>query len=339
MLMDVFNNRLFAAVEMTAMMEEINYVPDLLGSFGERLFNTKRVRTRQVAIAKRQNHFTLIPTSPIGAPPVQLELAPGDIRDFRTRRLAKSSTLYAEEMNGVLNAPDSLILKTVQQELAERGAQLRTDQEITEEHMRFGAVFGKVLDADGVTVLDDWFANWGVAEPTPFNFHLNVATTNVRAAIKQVLRTIRVNSKGAYIRGQTEIHALCGPTFFDQLTGHANVEKWWLNWQASADMRGETADDFDFGGVIFHDFRGSDDGTTMTVADDEAQFFPIGARDTFQRVMGPGEFEPFIQEPGRDIYSLTIPDRDRGAFTKLENYVYPLYVCTRPAMLQKAVAS
>jgi hypothetical protein len=338
MMIDIFNNNLFRAVEMTAAMENIPYLPELLGGFGETLFPTKRSRTRQVAISKKDGVMTLIPTSAIGAPPVELELTGGDVRDFRTRRLAKGSTLYAEMMNGVLNAPDSVILKTVQQELADRGAQIRTDFELTQEHMRFGAVFGKVVDADGTTVLDDWFANWGVSEPTPVNFHLDVGTTNIRVLCRQIVRNMKIAGKGGWVNGRTEVHALTGTTFFEQLTTHANVEKYWLNWQAAADLRGEMPDTFEFGGIIWHDFRGTDDNTTIHLADNKAQFFPVGSRDGFARCFGPAEFEPYIQEPGRDIYGITKPD-PYGFFTREELYSYPLYVCQRPAMLASAVSS
>jgi hypothetical protein len=330
-------NRQFSAVEVTAAMEQLEYIPEMLGAMGERLFPTVRSRFRTIAVYRRFGRLSLIPVSPIGAPPVELELPGADIRDFRTRRLAKGSTLTAEELQGVLDAPEAIAVRTVQQELALRGAQLRQDQELTHEHMRMGALFGKVLDADGVTVLDDWFANWGVAEPTPVNFALTTATTNVRAKCKQVRDLMRLSSKGGWVNGRTQVHALTGSSFFDLLVTHPNVEKLWLNWQAARDLAQEIPEQFEFGGIVWHDFRGTDDGTTISIADDEAHFFPVGARDFAQRVLGPAEFFPFINTPGRDLYALTIPDRDRDAWVRLEEYSYPLYVCLRPEMIQKGV--
>lgn len=339
MLIDVFNDRLLRAVEVTAMLETMPTMPQMLGNYGEALFPTRRIRTRLLAIGKKDGVMSLIPTSPIGAPPVELELYGRDVRPFSTRRVAKGSTLYAEELTGVINAPDDVILRTVQQELAERGQAIKQDFELTHEHMRFGAVQGKVIEADGTTVLDDWFANWGVAEPTAFNFHLNVTTTNIRLICDQVIEATRIAGRGAWVEGQTRVVGLCGSSFFTQLVTHPMVERLYMNWAAAADLAGRIDDDFPFGGILWRRFRGTDDGTTIAIATDEVKFFPLGARDAFQRAMSPAEFMPFIGEPGRDIYGITFPDRDRGAWTRIEDYCYPLYVCLRPAMLQKGVAS
>lgn len=338
-LMDIFNNKPFRAVELTVAMEDVLFRPGTLGALGERLFPTRRVRTRDVAVFRKGGRLQLIPVSPIGAPPVELEGVTGNIRNFRTRRLAEGSTLYAEELTGILLEPEFQQTTSMQAEMAKRGRDIREDLDITEEHMRMGAINGKVVDADGVTVLDDWFANWGVAEPTPVNFALNVTTTNVRVKARQVRQAMRRSSGGGWVEGQTEIHAYAGSEFYEQLVTHPNVEKFYLNYEAARDMLGPIPDAFVFGGIVWHDFRGTDDDATISIPDDEVRFFPIGARDAFQRVMGPAEFEPWINQPGRDVFAITIPDLQRGAWQRLELYNYPLYVCLRPEMLQRAVAS
>lgn len=333
MLMDIFNNAAFRAVEVTAAFEQVQYVPGLLGAYGEALFPTRRSRTRDIAVYRRDGRFALIPVSPIGAPPVELETAGANMRLFRTKRIAKGTTVFAEELQGVLLAPEGEQLATVQGEIAERAIEIRRDIELTHEHMRFGALFGKVMDADGVTVIDDWYANWGVAEMAPIDLALDVATTNIRLAAKNIIDTMMERSKGGWVRGRTQVHALCGSTFYDLLITHPNVEKFYMNWAAAADLRGRIEDEFEFGGIIWHNFRGSDDGTTMTINPNTCRFFPVGGSNIFQRVLGPAEFIEFINQPGREIVGRIIPDRDRNASIREEMYSYPLYVCLRPDML------
>lgn len=53
-------------------------------------------------------------------------------------------------------------------------------------------------------------------------------------------------------------------------------------------------------------------------------------------VQSPAEFIDFVNTPGREVYALTIPDRDRNAWVRVELYAYPLFVCTRPEVLQRA---
>lgn len=338
MLIDIFNHRAFNAVEVTNVMNATPVRPEFLGNFGDRLFRTIRSRFRMVAVIKRENGMALIPVSPIGAPPVELEGGKADARPFFTRRLAKGSTVYAEELQGVLQLPDFQQLQNVQAEIAARAVTIREDIETTHEHMRLGAIFGKVVDADGVRVLDDWFANWGVTPPTPFNFALTVATTNLRGICQDVTDAMYEAAPTSWVQNVTQVHALVGKDFFRLLTTHPMVERTYLNYQAAAELRGAIADDFEFGGISWHRYRGTPGGE-FNVADNEARFFPIGARDAFQRALGPAEFEPFINTPGLDVYGLTIPDRDRGAWTRTEGYSYPLYMCLRPEMLQVGVSS
>jgi hypothetical protein len=335
---DIFNNAPFRAIEITGAIQLIDYQPTLLGVMGENLFQTKRSRFRDIAIQKSERMMRLVPVSPIGAPPVQLERAGAEVRSFRTRRLAKATTVYAEEMTGVLHLPLFDATKTMQQEVAERSGLIRDDIELTEEHMRLGAVQGKVIDADGVTVLDDWFANWGIPEPDVVNFHFDVETTNIRMICDALTDSIWRSSRGAWVDGVSQVHSLCGSDFFTKLVSHPTVEKTYLNYAAAADLRGAVPDDFNFGGISFHRYRGSSNGL-FAIPDNEARFFPTGAGDTFQRVMGPAEFDPWINQAGQDIYALTILDTKRGAFAEVEQYNYPLYVCTRPEMLRKGVAS
>jgi len=338
MLQDLFTSTSFRAIELTAAFERIDYVPDLLGQFGEALFPTTRSRFRAVAVFRRDNSRSLVPVSPIGAPPVELEKGGGEFRLFSTKRLAKGSTIYAEELQGVLQLPRLQAVADLTAEVASRGVQIRQDLELTEEHMRFGALMGKVMDADGVTVLDDFYDHWDIAEPTAVNFALNVATTNVRDKCTQIIDAMQLAYKGGWVNGQTVVHALADPAFFALLISHPMVERAYLGWSGAMELNRRSPDEFEFGGIIWHKFRPSDDGA-IAIPAGTARFFPVGARNVFGRALGPAEFEPFINRPGQDIYAMTIPDRDRGAWQRVEGYKYPLYFCLRPEVLQRATAS
>jgi hypothetical protein len=323
----------FSAIQITAAYERVHYFPRILGAMGEGLAQTVRASTRQIAIGRSDGYMALIPTSPIGAPPVELELKPTEIRAFTIHRLAKGSTLVYESMTGLALKPEFQQVADVQAEIVNRGVRIRGDMENTHEHMRLGMVRGVVLDADGVTVLEDWFDLYDIPRPTPINFALNTATPNLRDKCRAVRNIMIRESKGGWIEGRTVAYALCGDDFYRKLITHAEVERTYMNWAAAQDLRAATLDEFSFGGIVFLDYRGSDDGS-MAVAADEARFFPVGGDNVFQRILGPAEFDPFINQPGQDIYALTIPDRDRGAWVRVEAYNYPLYVCMRPEMLQ-----
>jgi hypothetical protein len=83
------------------------------------------------------------------------------------------------------------------------------------------------------------------------------------------------------------------------------------------------------GGITWHNYRGTDDNSTVAIAPDEAKFFPVGARDVFKKAQAPAEFGPYVNSLGQDTYAMNIPDRDRQAWTGGELYSYPLYFCQR----------
>jgi hypothetical protein len=253
---------------------------------------------------------------------------------FILHRLGKGSTVQASSLRGIVLEPETMQLRTVAQELTDRGEQIKVDLEVTREHMRLGCIFGKVYDADGTTVLDDWFANWDITPPTPFDFALDVGTTNVRQKIEVARDAVIYNNEGGWVPG-AEVHALCGTNFYTLLTSHPNVEKFWLNTPNASQLTGGIPDTFQFGDVYWHKYRGTVDGTTLAVDPDQARLFPVGT-DAFQRAQGPAEFMPYLNEQGRDFYALTIPDDDRGMWIRIEIYSYPLYICRRPKMLQVA---
>jgi hypothetical protein len=92
---------------------------------------------------------------------------------------------------------------------------------------------------------------------------------------------------------------------------------------------------FRFGGISFIDYRGTDDNSTIAIAADKCKFFPVGQRRVPDGAE-PGRDIRLRQYPGPDVYAMTIPDRDRSAFVRIEPYTCALYICTRPEILQRA---
>ena len=67
------------------------------------------------------------------------------------------------------------------------------------------------------------------------------------------------------------------------------------------------------------------------------KFFADGP-GIFREAMAPGESAQWANQPGKPLYILPIPDRDRQMWWKMEAYAYPLFLCTRPATLQSGRA-
>jgi len=337
---DIFNDDAFGLVELTAALEEVEYLPQWLGQIG--IFESRAVRTETVAIEKRDQELTLIQTSPRGAPPVPQNQRKRDIRDFRTSRIFNADHLTAAEVQGIRAFGSETEFEQVQTEVLQRQIQLRNNQELTHEHMRLGAIQGIVLDADGTT-LYNWFNEWSISQPAEET--INFATLidgKFRAYCNNVIRTMQKAARGAWQPG-TQVWALAGDEFYDALVQAAEVRTTYLGWTAAADLRGQNGsgivmpwDVFNFGGIYWQNYRGTDDGSKVGVSSKQVKFFPRGSPGTFLRVNSPGETFDTVNQPGQEFYPMVIPDDKRNAYVDLELYSYPLYICTRPRMLLRA---
>lgn len=336
---DIFNSDAFSTFELTDALERVEYAPTLLGSLG--IFEARPVRTITVSVERRENKLALVQTSPRGAALPRRDTDKRDIRDFRTVRVAHGDTLRSDELQSIRAFGTTSELQQVQEEVMRRMIGVRRDVMLTLEHMRLGAIQGIVTDADGSTIIN-WFTQWGISQATEIDFDLDNATPAsgaVRKKCNQVVRQMVKAAEGGWVDGQTQVYALCGDNFWDDLTSHEEVIATYTGWSAAADLRNDHGNPygaFRYGGINWLNYRGTDDGTTVAINTNEAKFFPVGGNQVFQHAMSPGESFEWVNTPGREFYSLAIPDEKRNAYVDIEVYSYPLFLCTRPAMLQRA---
>lgn len=332
--MDIFNNPGFSAMSLSGMVDKLPYAPTLLDQLG--IFEPMPVRTRQIFVDRREGSLALIGTSADGAPPEDLAPEDRDLVPLRTTRLTKRFTLYAAELDGIRAFGSETELEAVQTEYARRAARLKADMSLTHEYHRLGALQGILLDADGSTVIRNYYNDFGVTQSTT-TLDLTSTSTKLRSRCNAIARGL-LRKAGA--TGYGTIHALIGDSAYDALTDHPEVRGTYLNWAAAADLRaGKVFDDFTFGGITWHNYRGTDDNSTVAVPTNGIRFFPVGVPGVFKKAMAPLESLDFVGSPGQDTYMMNIPDRDRNMWVKGEIYSYPLYFCQRPDLLLAATAT
>jgi len=333
--LDAFNSDLFSLTSLTGVVNKLDYVPGLLGSLG--IFEAEPVRTRTVWVDRRDGEVNLIQTSANGAPPKELERDDRSAVPLKTVRLAKGATVYASEIASWRAFGTENENEVVMREYMRRMERVRQDMEYTHEKHRLGALQGILLDADGSTIYN-FATEFGEAIPGATSFELDVATTEVRTICHQLVRSMARSARGAFIEGRTQVHALCGDAFYDALISHPSVKATYINWAASADLRQNIAfSAFTFGGITFHNYRGSDDNSEIAVGTNDCKLFPVNAPGVFKQAIAPAdEFIPYVGSPGQNMYSMTIRDKDRDAWIRNEQYSYPLFLCQRPGVLRAA---
>lgn len=340
--MNAFSGSAFEAISLSAAIENRPYVPSFLGSLN--LFEPQPVRTRDIFVDRRAGTLTLIPTSQTGEPPVDLTRMSRDGVTLRTTRLAKGFKMYASEVQGIRAFGQESELEAAAVEFLNELGRVRDDLELTEENHRLGALQGKLLDADGTTVIYNYFTEMGEAEQSAIDFALATSTTDVAAKCKEVTRAMTRAAGGSFVPGTT-VHGLAGDGFYDDLISHPNVKELYAATAQARELRrqqGEIFESFTYGGITFHNYRGTDDNSTVAVPTDEVKFFPIGARGVFAKAQAPHETFEFANTLGRPLYAERMYEREsniaQSKWVRGDVYAYPLYICQKPRVLRKGTA-
>jgi len=346
-ILDIFNGDAFSTSELTLGVQRNPFQPIGLGALD--IFTPDPIRTTSLSIEERTGQLVLIPFSERGAEGKQRTTEKRKMRHFNVPRLMHDDTLYSSELQNVRAFQEGQsqvsVFTQVQDEIARRlsgPTGLLASVEYTKEYMRLAAVQGLCLDPGTNDVLYNWFDEFGISQAAPIAFNLaGVNTANsIRPICNSIVRTIARKAQGAFPAG-TKVYALCGDVFYDEFVNHPDVIRTFLNWSDAAQLRnnaqGAAFDSFEFAGIVFMNYRGSDDNSTVKIPANEVKFFP-DAPGIFREVMAPGETMDWVNTPGKPVYVLPIPDLQRRMWWKMEAYSYPLMICTRPEVLLSGVA-
>ena len=337
-ILDIFHSDPFSAIALTDAVQRNPFQPVGLGQLN--IFDPNPIRTKALAVEERNGVLSLIPFSERGAEGTQRTTEKRKMRYFDVPRLMHDDTVYAEEIQSVRQFGQESVLMQIETEVARRlsgPTGLLASVEYTKEYLRLAAVQGMVLNPLDGSVLYNWFDEFGVTQATEVAFNLSAGTANtLRPICNGIIRTMARKAQGAFTP-QTRVFALCGDTFYDSLTNHPDVIRTFINWSDAKALRdnsqGAAFDAFDFAGITWVNYRGSDDNSTIKIADASAKFFPVGAPGIFREANAPGETVDWVNTPGKPVYVLPIFDQQRRMWWKVEAYAYPLFICTRPEVL------
>jgi len=333
--LDIFNQDAFGTTELTDYINRQPFIPTFLKDMG--LFEQTPVRTTTIWVEVKDGAIALIPTSKRGTPIFQNEKQKRSAVPLETLRLAKADRVTADELQNIRAEGKAEETKEVQLEISDRLETINGDMDLTTENLMLGAVQGILVDADGSTVITSFYDTFGITQATEINFDLlnaSPAKGALKTACRGVVRAMQKAGKGAFTPS-TEIVGLCGDNFFDAFVAHVEVEG---NSNAHADaMRlGEEFKAYGavrFGNITWVNYRGTDDGSTVSIGTDSVKFFPKGARGVFKLAQAPAETFDYVNTRGLPRYARIIPDKDRNEYADVEVMSYPLPYCTRPEML------
>jgi len=337
-MLDIFNNDAFGVTRMTQAINDISPVPGRIQSLG--LFNTDRVDTTTITIEKKGDILALVPPTPRGGPGNTLDKEKRDLRALLVPHFELNDAIYADEVQNVRAFGSTTALETVIGKVAQRQRTMVNSFAATEEHARMGAVIGIVTYANGETL--DLFSEFGVSQATEIDFDLDNASPAegvLRKKCASIIRAMTTALGGIPFSG---IHAFCGDNFFDDLLSHPEVRETYKGWNEAQILREsylganrtESYGIFEFGGIVFENYRGSVGGTSF-VNTDKCHLFPLGVPDLFKTVYAPADYNETVNTLGERLYSRQY-EMQNGKGVHLDSQMNALQYCSRPATLFKA---
>lgn len=328
------------AFNMVSLTKAINILPNQYGRLNQiNLMPGKGVNTRSIVVEEKNGILNLLSTEPVGSPGQMNKIGKRKVRTFVIPHIPLDDVILPDEYQGVRAFGSENAMDGLASVFNDHLQTMRNKHAITLEHLRMGALKGVVLDADGTTVLYNWYTEFEITPKTQ-DFEFSTSTTDIPKVCRDVKRHIEDNLLGEVMTG---IHCLCSEQFFDGLVSHDSVKEAYLNYSEAAQRIGEdNRSGFKFQGITFEEYRGraSDaDGTVHKfIEDSKCHFFPVGTMSTFQTVFAPADFTETANTMGQELYAKQEPRKfNRGV--DLHSQTNPLPICYRPGVLVEGTAT
>jgi len=340
--MDIFNDDAFSLISLTAAINNVDHVP---GRSGELVFAGvgEGVGTLTVSFESKAESLTLIQTSPRGAPAPKEKQDKSNIRAVSIPQIKLEDTIGAHQVQGVRAFGTTDQLRGVQTVVATQMNKMTLRHDLTLEHHRLGALKGEIKDANGAT-LQNLFTLFGVtnsdgnAGPEDFGFDFADNESEIRLRCMDVVRFIQRSAK-TIIPSTARVWAFCGDNFFDELISHPVVKDVYKNTTDQERRLGANYafGVFEFGGIVWENYRGTDDNATVAIDDDEARIFLTGVPGLYAEYFAPADFMETVNTVGLPRYAKLAPDNRFNQFVELHTQQNPLPICLRPKTLVRAV--
>jgi hypothetical protein len=320
---------------LAQLSQAINVLPNMYGRVNELGLFTFRPQTNPSVIVEMKNGvLTLVQSTPWGGPAPKSKSGKRTTRSFVVPHMPLEDTVLASEVIGIRAFGTENVAETVSGRVNDKLQIMRNKLDQTMEWRKMGALKGVVLDADGSSVLYDYFTEFGVTKKT-VTFNFSSPTFDVRGACMQVVRHMEDNLMGETM---TRAGALVSPEFFDELVEHPTVQKAFANYSEAAQrIGGDMRKGFSFGGLTFEEYRANVDGKRFIDAS-EGHAFPVGTFETFSNFGAPADFVETVNTLALPYYARQQnKDFNRGVDLHVQANQLPLV--TRPATIVELVAA
>lgn len=321
---------IFALQSLTAAINEIPRVKTPLADAG--LFDEQPISTLSVNIERENQALALIPKSNRGQAGAARAGSTRSMNSIETVNLKLTGAITADEVQNVraFGTTDQLqgYMSIVNRHLATDARR----HDLTLEYQRAGALQGKVFDANGTTVLADFYALFGFARPAAT---ISVAAATIEASVTAVKDMSSDAASDAIVTGFV---AYCGRTFFDAVAASPVIQEWRKHADPAGLLSG-TGESFTYNGVKFVRYRGGIGGSPF-IPDAEAVLVPETASPIFQTAFAPADYVETVNTMGLPRYAKQWDTDNSGRSRTIETQSQTLSFPLRPrAVIKLTIAA
>ena len=319
---------------------EINLIPKEWGRLRELgLFAAQGISTTMVEIAFTAGKVRVLAAVPRGTEGSRGTQDPENSVILKIPHFNHTETLAPEDLQDrLVFGSGRKQLRKLDVETVKKLAIIRRNILQTREFVCMGALKGLIIDGKGASIYN-LFTVFGV-EQKVVDFALGTEGTDVMAKCHEVVDHIEDNLKGDTATG---VRCLVDQGFFDKLTQHPGVEKYFLQHTGAVALEAaRQARRFSFGGIDFEVYRakvtGVDGVNRKFIATGEGHAYPEGTEETFDLYDGPPHHITQVNTEGMEMF-VTDKVLDHGRGVELLGQANMLPVCNQPAVLVKVYSS
>lgn len=337
-MINIFDDDAFGVVSMSRALNDMAFVPGRCGELG--IFGDgDGIATTSAYYEREGDILNLVSPTERGGPGETIDTDDDrDLVDVSVPHFEINDKVMAESVQNVREfGADGNQLETVQGRITKKFAKHVRSFAATSELSRIGAVKGIITYKNGKTV--DLFAKFGVTQEPEIDLDLdNLSAVDgaLRLKCTGIVRQTSNALGGLVWNGK--VRAFVGDNVFDNLLGHPEVRETYKGWNEAKILReayiepnGKSYGAFEFGGIIFENYKGKVGGTSF-VDTDKAHFFPEGVDGLFDTVWAPADLEDTVNTIGQRLYAHQYPMLNKKG-RHLDTQMNELNVCTRPKVL------
>lgn len=315
----------FTVKSLTASINNVTVPKTRLAELG--IFEERGIATTFVQIEYKDGQIILVPEKQRGADGTHLDDRDRQLFTFNAIHLPLEASIMADQVQNVRAFGSDDELEHLDRLIEEKHEDHRLSLDATIEFFRIGALFGKIVGANG-NVIEDLYARFGISEKD--QYHNIDFTKPVRTQLLDVKRDSEKNQKG--IKGK-RYRVLCSPEFFNKLLENEDFEKAFNRYNDGANLRDDVRPGVFWDGAYWEEL-------SETVTDKpflksgEAAYFPEDKPGLFITRFCPANYNETVNTVGLPYYSKAEPKR-MGKGIDIESQTNVINVCTSPLAVRR----